>query len=108
MGSHRNELYRARGYRITMTRTQLRITDMIRRSQRDVYNWCVNRLLADSTIALYDLQKEFTIYHNDTPWLQDAPIPYQGPPYADGRRYIQDGNGSLKYRSAKRDGSQAV
>ena len=71
-------MYRFRGLRMDLTRSQALHVAAIRSSQRFVYNWAIERLLADPTLTRYDLQKEFTKLRHSTPHLRNVERIYQG------------------------------
>ena len=105
-------MYRSSGFRIDLTHSQARHVGAIRSSQRFTYNWAVERLLADPTLTTYGLQKEFTGVRRATPHLQAVERAYQNTAIRQARtaadisnRY---GNGSLKFRSKKRNDAMAV
>ena len=105
-------MYRSCGLRINLTDSQARHIAAIRSSQRFVYNWAVERLLADPTLTAYDLSKAFTRLRRSTPHLQGMERTYQNAAIRQARtacdvsnRY---GNGDLKFRSRKHNGSMAV
>ncbi|MCE2509152.1 MAG: transposase [Nitrosopumilaceae archaeon] len=86
--------------------------DRIRASQRFVYNWAVERLLADSTLTRFDLQKLFTKLRNSTPHLREVERIHQDTAVHQARaaadvsnKYV---NGNLKFRSKKRGGRLSV
>ncbi len=70
-------MYRSYGSRIDLTRSQARHISNIRDSQRFVYNWAVEKLLADPTLTTYDLSREFTKVRRSVSWLQTVERIYQ-------------------------------
>ena len=105
-------MYRSNGFRVSMTHSQARHTAAIRASQRFVYNWAVERLLANPTLTIYDLQKELTGLRRATPHLQAVERKYQDAAMRQARTAAdisnKYGNGRLKFRSKKRNGTMAV
>ena len=105
-------MYRSNGLRIHMTHSQARHVSRIRESQRYVYNWAVERLLADPTLTAYDLSKGFTKLRRSTPHLQTVARIYQNTAIHQARTAAdianKYGNGNLKFRSRKRHGTMAV
>ena len=95
-----------------MTHSQARRVSRIRESQRYVYNWAIERLLADPTLTAYDISKEFTKLRRSTPWLQTAERVYQNAVIHQARTAAdisnKYGNGNLRFRSEKRSGKLAV
>ena len=95
-----------------MTHSQARHVAAIRASQRFVYNWAVERLLADPTLTGYDLQKEFTGLRRATPHLQAVERKYQNAAIRQARTAAdisnEHGSGSLRFRSRKHNGTMAV
>ncbi len=77
-----------------------------------MYNWAVEKLLADPTLTTYDLSREFTKVRRSVSWLQTVERIYQNTAIhqactaADvSNKY---GNGELSFRSKKLDNTQAV
>ena len=105
-------MYRSNGFRIDMTHSQARRISRIRKSQRYVYNWAVEKLLANSTLTEYELSKEFTKMRRATSWLQTVGRIYQGTAIAQARTAADTsnlyGDGNLKFRSRKHDDTMAV
>ncbi len=105
-------MHRARGLRVDLKHCQARRISRIRKSQRWVYNWAVERLLADPTLTEYDISKEFTKMRRVTPWLQTVERIYQNTAIAQARTAAdisnKYGNGNLKFRSRKRNDTMAV
>ena len=105
-------MYRSSGFRVSMTHSQARHIAAVRASQRFVYNWAVERLLADPTLTVYDLQKELTGLRRATPHLQAVERKYQDAAIRQARTAAdisnKYGNGSLRFRSKKRNGTMAV
>ena len=105
-------MYRYKGLRVCLTNTQARHMDRIRASQRFVYNWAVERLLADPTLTRFDLQKLLTKLRNSTPHLQEVGRIYQNTAIHQARTACdianKYGNGNLKFRSKKRGGNLSV
>ena len=105
-------MYRSSGFRVSMTHSQARHTAAIRASQRFVYNWAVERLLADPTLTIYDLQKELTGLRRATPHLQAVERKYQDAAIRQARTAAdisnKYGNCSLRFRSKKWNGTMAV
>ena len=99
-------LYRSDGLQISLRHSQARHVSRIRESQRHVYNWAVERLLADPTLTRYDLQKEFTKVRRAAPHLQVAERIYQDTAIHQARTAADIsnlyGNGNPKFRSRKR------
>ena len=99
-------MYRSRGFRIVLSHPQARRIGMVRDSQRYVYNWCVERLLADHTLTRYDLSREFTAVRRATPHLQGVERTYQNAAIRQARAAadlsLRYGNGSLRFRSKRR------
>ena len=105
-------MHRYKGLRVCVTNAQARHMDRIRASQRFVYNWAVERLLADSTLTRFDLQKLFTKLRNSTPHLREVERIHQDTAVHQARaaadvsnKYV---NGNLKFRSKKRGGRLSV
>ena len=105
-------MYRSSGFRIDTTHSQARRIGAIRDSQRFVYNWAVEQLLADPTLTLYELQKRFTKTRRATPHLQRVERIYQNTAIHQARTAAdisnKYGDGNLKFRSKKRNGKMAV
>ena len=105
-------MYRSDGLRMDLKHSQARHVSRIRESQRFAYNWAVGRLLADPTLTAYGLQKEFTKVRRATPHLQTVERIYQTTAIRQARTACDIsnlyGNGSLKFRSQKRNGEMAV
>ncbi|MBI1658636.1 MAG: transposase [Thaumarchaeota archaeon] len=105
-------MYRSDGLRIHMKRSPTRHVSSVRESQRQVYNWAIERLLADPTLTQYDLQNEFTELRRSTPWLQATERVYQDAAIVDARTAADISNlygkGNLKFRSRKKNYSMAV
>ena len=95
-----------------MTHSQARHIAAVRASQRFVYNWAVERLLADPTLTRYGLQKEFTGLRRVTPHLQAVGRKYQDAAIHQARTAAdisnKHGNGNLRFRSKKHNGTMAV
>ena len=98
-------MYRARGFRVVLTRTQAAKLSGLVGGQRETYNWAVSRLKEDPTLTWYDLQKEFTALRRATPHLQRTERAFQNAAVHRARtaadlsnRY---GGGNLKYRTRK-------
>ena len=106
------QVYRSNGHRIHLTMPQRRHIHRIRESQRWVYNWAAERLLADPTLTKYDLSKEFTKVRRATPWLPTVERTYQNTAIAQARTAMdisnKYGKGNLKFRSRKRDNAMAI
>lgn len=99
-------MYRTRGFRVVLDRSQARRIDLMRDSQRHACNRTVSRLKEDPPLTRFDLQKKFAALWRMTPWLWVAPAKHQYAALHRARaaadlsnRY---GDGSLKYRSRKR------
>ena len=105
-------MHRYKGLRVCLTNAQARHVDRIRASQRFVYNWAVERLLADPTLTRFDLSKEFTKLRNSTPHLLEVERAYQNTAIHQARAAAdvsnKYGNGNLKFRSKKRGGRLSV
>ena len=105
-------MYRSHGLRADFTHSQARHISHIRESQRLAYNWAVERLLADPTLTAYDLSKEFTKVRRAAEHLRASERIYQNTAIRQARtaadlsnRY---GNGSLRFRSRKRNDTMLV
>ncbi len=105
-------MYRSYGFRIDLTHSQARYISNIRDSQRFVYNWAVERLLADPTLTTYDLSREFTKVRRSVQWLQTVERIYQNTAIHQARTACdisnRHGNSKLSFRSRKRDNTKAV
>ncbi|MCE2508454.1 MAG: transposase [Nitrosopumilaceae archaeon] len=105
-------MHRYKGLRVCLTNAQARHIDSIRASQRFVYNWAVEKLLADPTLTRFDLQKLFTKLRNSTPHLLEVERIYQDTAIHQARTAAdisnKYGNGNLKFRSKKRGGRLSV
>ncbi len=105
-------MYRSHGSRINLTRSQARHIYKIRESQRFVYNWAVEKLLANPTLTTYDLSREFTKVRRSVQWLQTVERIYQNTAIHQARTAAdvsnKYGNGELSFRSKKHDNAKAV
>ncbi len=105
-------MYRSFSLRIDLTRSQARHMYKIRESQRFVYNWAVERLLANPTLTTYDLFREFAKVRRSVSWLQTVQRIYQNTAIHQARTACdisnKYGNGNLSFRSKKRDHTKAV
>ncbi len=77
-----------------------------------MYNWAVEKLLADPILTAYDLQSEFTKLRRCTPHLQEVERIYQNTAIQQARTAAdvsnKYGNGKLGFRSRKRDNTKTV
>ncbi len=105
-------MYRSRGFRIKLTHSQARHIHDIRNSQRVVYNWAIEKLLANPTLTTYDLCKEFTKFRRSAQWLQTVERKYQDTAIHQARTAAdisnKYGNGNLSFRTKKHDNIKAI
>ena len=105
-------MHRFEGFRVRLIHSQIRHISKIRSKQRFVYNWAVERLLADPTLTRFDLLKRFTKLRNSTPHLQEVERIYLDTAIHQARTAAdlsnKYGNGSLRFRSRKDNDKMSV
>ena len=105
-------MHRFEGFRVRLTHAQARRVSKIRTKQRFVYNWAIEKLLADPALTWFDLSKEFTKVRNSTPHLREVERAYLNTAIHQARTAAdmanKYGNGNLKFRSRKDNDRMSV
>ena len=105
-------MHRFEGFRVRLTHAQTRHVSRIRTKQSFVYNWAVERLLADPTLTRFDLQKMLTKLRSSTPHLQEVERKYLETAIRQARTAAdmanKYGKGNLRFRSRKDNDKMSV
>ena len=105
-------MHRFESFRVCLTHAQARHVSRIRTKQRFVYNWAVEKLLADPTLTRFDLSKEFTKLRSSTPHLQEVERKYLETAIRQARTAAdmanKYGKGNLRFRSRKDNDKMSV